>query len=70
MGARFHLLVLLDLETDGGVIRGSLSTPDRGRREFFGWLELASELEAARTLMVHGPDPAPTARAGRAMSQP
>jgi len=67
MGARFHVLVLLDLETDGGVIRGSLSTPDRGRREFFGWLELASELEAARTSTPHEPRAAPSAQPGRAM---
>jgi len=67
MGVRFHVLVLLDLETDGGVIRGSLSTPDRGRREFFGWLELASELEAARTATSHEPGPAASARPVRAM---
>jgi hypothetical protein len=67
MGDCFHVLVVLDLETDGGVIRGSLSTLDRGRREFFGWLELAAELEAARKSLSHRPGTAPSAGPGEAM---
>jgi hypothetical protein len=64
MGDRLHVLIVLDLETDGGVIRGSLSTVDRDRREFFGWLELAGELEAARTSPPHEPETAPSSPIG------
>jgi hypothetical protein len=38
----------LDLEIDSEFISGSISAPEYACQQFFGWLELASELEAAR----------------------
>ena len=40
--------VVLDLEIDSEFISGSISAPEYACQQFFGWLELASELEAAR----------------------
>jgi hypothetical protein len=38
--------VILDAAIDGSVIRGTLTTPTGERREFHGWLELNSALDA------------------------
>jgi hypothetical protein len=38
--------VILDAELDGSVIHGALTTPMGERREFHGWLELNTALEA------------------------
>ena len=40
--------MVLDIDPDGEPIRGQLSVLDRGRRPFFGWLELVGAVEAAR----------------------
>jgi hypothetical protein len=40
--------VVLNLESGDDLIRGSISTADHAPHPFFGWLELANELEAAR----------------------
>jgi hypothetical protein len=40
--------VILDVDRDGGPIRGSLSVASGVERRFHGWLELADALEAAR----------------------
>lgn len=40
--------VILDLRADGETICGSVSKADECSRPFFGWLELAGVLEAAR----------------------
>jgi hypothetical protein len=40
--------VVLDLDPNSEPIRGSLSASDQDSRPFFGWLELASAVEAAR----------------------
>ena len=39
----------LSLATAGAVINGSVSADGQDARLFFGWLELATVLEAART---------------------
>ena len=41
--------VVLYLETDAGAIRGIVWTAGSGRRDFYGWIELANALEVART---------------------
>jgi hypothetical protein len=38
--------VILDAAIDGSVIRGTLTASSGGRREFHGWLELNTALEA------------------------
>jgi hypothetical protein len=40
--------VVLDLDPNSEPIRGSLSATDQDSRPFFGWLELAGAVEAAR----------------------
>jgi hypothetical protein len=65
MGDRSHVRVLLYLDPDGEVINGTLALSDNERREFFGWLELAHELEAARRSEPHKPRDEPYARAVR-----
>jgi hypothetical protein len=40
--------VVLEIDPDGEPTRGLLSAPDRDSRPFFGWLELAGAVEAAR----------------------
>jgi hypothetical protein len=42
--------VVVELETDGDPIRGSISSAGQPGRPFRGWLELANALEAARAL--------------------
>jgi hypothetical protein len=39
--------VILDAAIDGSVIRGTLTAPSGERRDFHGWLELNTALEAA-----------------------
>jgi hypothetical protein len=43
-----NVRLILDIDPDGETIRGSVSKADQGGRPFFGWLELAAALEAAR----------------------
>jgi hypothetical protein len=38
--------VILEAELDRSVIRGTLTAPTGNRREFHGWLELNTALEA------------------------
>jgi hypothetical protein len=38
--------VILDAAIDRSVIRGTLTAPTGDRRDFHGWLELATALEA------------------------
>lgn len=38
--------VILDVAIDRSVIRGSLTAPTGERRDFHGWLELSTALEA------------------------
>jgi hypothetical protein len=38
--------VLLDAAIDRSVIRGTLTAPTGARRDFHGWLELSTALEA------------------------
>jgi hypothetical protein len=38
--------VILDAAIEGSVIRGTLTSPSSERREFHGWLELNTALEA------------------------
>jgi hypothetical protein len=38
--------VILDAAIDRSVIRGTLTAPTGGRRDFHGWLELSTALEA------------------------
>ncbi len=38
--------LILDAAIDGSVIRGTLTVPSGDRREFHGWLELNTALEA------------------------
>ena len=40
--------VVLDLEADAEPIRGSMTGTDLPSQPFYGWLELADLLEAAR----------------------
>lgn len=40
--------VVLELESEGEPIRGSISSPCHGDGRFHGWLELADALETAR----------------------
>jgi isocitrate dehydrogenase len=48
--------LILDAELDRSVIRGALTTPIGERREFHGWLELNTALEAMLDLDVdHAP---------------
>jgi hypothetical protein len=65
MGDCSHVRVLVYLDPDGEVINGTLALSDNERREFFGWLELAHELEAARKAEQHEPGNQPHARAVR-----
>ena len=37
--------VILDASIDRSVIRGAISAPTGGRRDFHGWLELSTALE-------------------------
>ena len=39
--------VILEAVIDGSVIRGTLTAPSGDRRDFHGWLELNTALEAA-----------------------
>jgi hypothetical protein len=41
--------VVLYLETDVEAIRGIVWAAGSGRRDFYGWIELANALEVART---------------------
>lgn len=43
-----NVRIILDLTADGETIRGLVSKADQASRPFFGWLELAGVLEAAR----------------------
>ena len=52
---------------DGSVIRGALTAPNGDHRDFHGWLEFHTALEAA--LMV-GADHAPTAGSNASSRQP
>lgn len=56
MHGSHNVRVILDLDADGETIRGSISKADEGSRPFFGWLELAGALEAARR---RGSEPRP-----------
>ena len=38
--------VILDAAIEDGVIRGTLTAPSGARRDFHGWLELNTALEA------------------------
>lgn len=40
--------VVLYLETDSEAIRGIVCAAGSGGRDFYGWMELANALEAAR----------------------
>ena len=55
--------VILDGEIDGSVIRGTLTAPSGVRREFHGWLELNTALEA---MLDTGADYAPNKARPRA----
>jgi hypothetical protein len=59
--------VILDAALDRSVIRGTLTTANGDRREFHGWLELSTALEA---LLGTSADPAapsnPTATGAKA----
>jgi hypothetical protein len=48
VAASSQVRVVLDLDADGDLICGSISTADHAPHQFFGWLELADELEAVR----------------------
>jgi hypothetical protein len=53
--------LILDAAIDRSVIRGTLTTPSGDRREFHGWLELNTALEAtldARAARAPGENPA------------
>jgi hypothetical protein len=47
--------VVLDLDLDGDPICGSISAADRDSHRFFGWLELADELEVMRKSVPDDP---------------
>jgi hypothetical protein len=49
-----HLRVVLDLQIEGELIQGLISTPDQCGQPFFGWLELASQLQKGRTAARDG----------------
>jgi hypothetical protein len=54
--------VILDAAIDCSVIRGTLTAPTRGRRDFHGWLELTTALEAMLdTRADHAPTDGPAA---------
>ena len=55
--------VILDAEIDCSVIRGTLTAPSRGRRDFHRWLELDTALEA---MLDTGADHAPLTAPPRA----
>jgi hypothetical protein len=44
--------VILDAAIERSVIRGTLTAPTRERREFHGWLELNTALEAILDLQA------------------
>jgi hypothetical protein len=44
--------VILDAAINGSVIRGTLTAPTGERREFHGWLELNTALEAILDLQA------------------
>jgi hypothetical protein len=48
VAASSQVRVVLDLDADGDLICGSISTADHAPHQFFGWLELADELEGVR----------------------
>ena len=53
--------LILDAAIDRSVIHGTLTAPSGGRRDFHGWLELNTALEAAldtRAVRVPGDNPA------------
>ena len=56
--------VIVDAAIENSVIRGTLTAPTRGGRDFHGWLELNTALEATldtRADRAPGDDPAASA---------
>ena len=43
-----YVQVVIDLDTDGDQIQGSLTPAGEDRKHFYGWLQLASHLERIR----------------------
>jgi hypothetical protein len=48
----------LEASLDGSVIRGVVSAPSGQRREFHGWLELSTAIEALLMRQLEDRDPA------------
>ena len=52
----------IDAAIDSAVIRGTLTTPGGSRRDFHGWLELNTALEAMLDARAFEATPLPTDR--------